>query len=460
MRTTCLIACLLILAAPALGDVDVVGWRTDGTGVYPQADPPTQWGPDTNVAWKAEMPKWSNSTPVLVGDRVFVNSEPDTLLCVSLKDGSILWQKDNPMDAALTEAEKAEAEAFKAKAADVRKRLGPMDKEYREAYQAYRKDRKNEQLKGRMDELRKQVDTLRAELAPYERYEKSGTQKSNGYSTPTTVSDGKHVWAMFNTGVVSCYDLEGNRKWSRYVDRAPHGWGHSASPVLAGDKLLVHVVHMKALNAATGELEWEADKTAWGWGTPIVTTVGDVQVVVTSKGQVIRVSDGKVLEGNLGGLTYCAPLVSDGIVYMIQGGGRASKLTPDGNGGVKAEQLWRTNPKNDRYYASPVLVDGLIYAINQKGHFSVIDAADGKVVNGGGEGEQLDLGKGTVYPSIASAGKHLYVSSDNGTTLVMTLGRAPKVVATNKVESFRSCPVFDGKRMYLRAYENLYCFSK
>jgi hypothetical protein len=48
-----------------------VGWRTDGTGRYPDAQPPTEWSAQSNVVWKTPLPKPSNATPILVGDRLF-----------------------------------------------------------------------------------------------------------------------------------------------------------------------------------------------------------------------------------------------------------------------------------------------------------------------------------------------------------------------------------------------------
>jgi outer membrane protein assembly factor BamB len=68
-----------------------VGWRGDGKGVYPDAQPPVKWSATENVLWKTPLPRKSNASPILVGDRIFVCSEPDTLLCVSAKDGTILW---------------------------------------------------------------------------------------------------------------------------------------------------------------------------------------------------------------------------------------------------------------------------------------------------------------------------------------------------------------------------------
>jgi hypothetical protein len=470
---------IVLLLATARSTADTaVGWRTDGSGVYPDATPVTEWGPEKNVIWRVKMPSWSNSTPVIVGDKIFNCTEPNLLLCLRKSDGEILWQRETKLEDAMTEADKAAQPEMNKKADAIRAKNNPLNKQSRKVWRDIREltnkarnlkkeDKELDEadkakltdLKKLNQDLRSQISQLQKQLEPLTRWERPGTQKTNGYTSPTPVSDGKHVWVHYNTGVLACYDMEGERKWVAYVDRPQHGWGLSASPVLADGKVLVHVKFMKAFDAKTGELLWTADGTKWAWGTPLITTVGDTAVAVTAKGQIIRVSDGKVLGGGPAGLTYNAPVVVGDVVYHIQGGGTAVKLSPDEDKVVDAKVLWRTSPKTDRYYGSPVVVDGLIYAITQRSHFSIIDAKTGKVINGDGKGEQLKLGKGTCYPSLSAAGEHILVSSDNGTTIVFKAGRTPEVVATNKLDTFRSCPVFEDGRMYLRTYEYLYCIG-
>jgi len=66
---------------------------------------------------------------------------------------------------------------------------------------------------------------------------------------------------------------------------------------------------------------------------------------------------------------------------------------------------------------------------------------------------------GTFYPSVTLAGKFLFVSSDNGTTVVVEPGKEYKEIARNMLEPFLSSPIFDGARMYIRARKALYCIE-
>ena len=49
-------AVLLSLAALPGWTGEVIGWRTDGSGAYPKAQPPLEWSPTKNVVWSTPMP--------------------------------------------------------------------------------------------------------------------------------------------------------------------------------------------------------------------------------------------------------------------------------------------------------------------------------------------------------------------------------------------------------------------
>ena len=48
-------------------------WRgPDASGVAPTGNPPTQWSESENIRWKIEVPGVGSSTPIVLGDRVYV----------------------------------------------------------------------------------------------------------------------------------------------------------------------------------------------------------------------------------------------------------------------------------------------------------------------------------------------------------------------------------------------------
>jgi outer membrane protein assembly factor BamB len=222
---------------------------------------------------------------------------------------------------------------------------------------------------------------------------------------------------------------------------------------LTGGKLLCHIINMTALDPATGETLWRtAAKVTWG--SPAAARVGETDLIVTPNGDILRVSDGKVLAQRVSRVEYCAPLVDGAMVYFVEHGGKAIRLPASADEPFKPESVWTTEPKKERYYATPVLHDGLLYGVTQQGELSVIDAADGKVVYA----KKLNLG-GTFYPSITLAGAYLMVSSDNGNTQVLRPGREYVEVGRNVFEPFRSTPVYVGGRFYVRTTKGVACIG-
>lgn len=290
--------------------------------------------------------------------------------------------------------------------------------------------------------------------------------KSNaGNTAATPVSDGERVWAVFASGIVACYSVDGKREWLHYFDLPMVlQFARSASPVLAGDKLLVTLNHLFALEAKTGKLLWKAEQVEETYGTPALAKAGDTEVAITPGGFAVRVSDGKVLASELGTLKYATPLVRDGIVYFVGYDSKALQLPLQVDDKLVAKELWTAELEGD-FFSSPVLHEGLLYTVNDAGVLYVLDAKTGKAV---GE-KELDIPNASgkpgvlpahIYPSIVLAGKHLFVFNDIGTCLILEPGRNPKPVGRNSLpEGAPGTPVFAGKHIFIRGGENLYCIG-
>jgi outer membrane protein assembly factor BamB len=91
---------LLPLLVPALPAADWPQLRGPGaSGLCPScSNLPTEFGPNKNVLWKTPVPA-GNSSPVLIGDRIFLTAnEGDDLitLCLNRSNGELLWRKAIP----------------------------------------------------------------------------------------------------------------------------------------------------------------------------------------------------------------------------------------------------------------------------------------------------------------------------------------------------------------------------
>ena len=72
-------------------------WRgPDLNGVSHEKNLPVKWSRDENVAWKLALPSRSGATPVIWGDRIFLNvaDKDDIFLwCVDRTRGAVIWKK-------------------------------------------------------------------------------------------------------------------------------------------------------------------------------------------------------------------------------------------------------------------------------------------------------------------------------------------------------------------------------
>ncbi|MBI3856150.1 MAG: PQQ-binding-like beta-propeller repeat protein [Planctomycetes bacterium] len=377
--------------APTTPDPELVpatqyGWRRNGTGLFPEASPPTEWNEKKNIKWEAAVGK-GHASPVVAGDKVIVLSEPGTLLCLGRADGKLLWKAD----------------------LDFRSKGG---------------------------------------AAP-------GTKE---YVRPTPVTDGRNIYLSLCNGAIACYSIDGTRTWVQQVEPAPLTYGPSASPVLVGDKLLVDSTRLRALDAATGRILWTAAEGEAHYGTPAIFSLGGTLLAVSAKGTVVRVSDGALLAVNiaegLGGDQAPTPVVQGGVVFFAYRRCSAVKLSL-ADGKLKAEKLWEQELPGD-VIASPVLKDGMLFVVpSGSAEYRVLNAATGEVLLE----KSLDLSP-NLYPSLALAGRHLFLGNDQGEMLVIEPGREFKQLLKNNLpEGSGASPAFAGPHLFLRGGEILYCIG-
>ncbi len=429
------------------------GWRGDGTGKYENADAPVRWSEDDNVLWKTAMNSFSNAHPIFAGKRMFIGDELTDLVCMDMDSGEILWRRDNSYEKVLSEEERDRYEAKQKVVVDAAK----VEMEQIEAEVAKLTEEDENGNRRQIQRLNRRKRDVERKMGYSSALKMPGKDGSTGYTSPTPVTDGKYVYVVYGTGTVVCYDIEGELKWSRLYEKSLHGWGHSSSPALIGDKLIVHIEGLVALDTATGKEVWRTECER-KWGSPTATKIDGVDVVIMSTGDVVRVSDGRKLGDRIGGLSYGTPVVEGDIVYLIEGRGRAVRLIGIEGDTLKTEKLWESRLKGSRHYGSVVVHDGLIYAVSREEWFGVVDAKTGEVVYE----KQLEFGgdKNEVYVSVTLGGENIYVGGEMGKFAVIKLGREYVEVVRNEFEGTRSSPVFIDGRMYVRGFKHMWCIGE
>ena len=67
--------CILVLVPLGIQADNWPQWRgPQQDGVSTAKNLPASWSLTENIIWKAELPSWSGSTPVIWGDRIFLTS--------------------------------------------------------------------------------------------------------------------------------------------------------------------------------------------------------------------------------------------------------------------------------------------------------------------------------------------------------------------------------------------------
>jgi outer membrane protein assembly factor BamB len=451
------------------------GWnqQTFTMRLHDRPDIPYQ---SKNILWMTELPHRSNATPILVGDRLFVMAEPDELLCIDSKSGKILWRAANNYYEALTPAEHDANPAFKEKVDPL---IAQLKKE---------KDFvKRVELRNKIQNTLLEIDKVRFGLKADGHFE--AHFGIVGFTTPTPVSDGKHVWVWVGNGVAACYDLGGNRKW---ITRVPaEELSYSSSPALVDGVLAVFQHRLHGLDAATGKVLWEQRKVSGNNGAVLPAHIVGVGVIVPQSGAVIRARDGAMLyRGQSSGGSWAPGVILGDVLYQPNYGvcnlqlfdfskasGESWKPKTSPVIEVSDDVHRRDGKWVDRASAgSPLVHDGIAYAVDIYGWLYAFDVRTYRAIYY----KQTDL-RGLFHynslpvgASVTLIGKHLVIMDNQGTSLVIEPGRVFKQVAKNRIATqlerpwpipaqetiAYAPPVADGNRLYIRGERYLYCIGE
>lgn len=460
---------LPLLAALAASAGEVRGWRYDGSGVWPEARPPASWSEAGPTLWSTPLPDWSNASPAVGGGKVCVAVEPTTLTCLDADTGAVAWSAPHPVAEAVGTERKAEVvasnarrEAWEAELDRVRTAYGAALKQARSQGSA--------EAAAQAQTLARQMDALKAKLDAEPEYRTLPVQGMVGWSSPTPVTDGQRVYALFANGVVAAHDLAtGKQLWVRWQGPPPGqmlGWedGHSASPCLVDGVLVVPFARLTGLDAATGKVLWEGEP--WPhYGGPTPLRVDGVGLVATPSGRLLRARDGVVLAKDLGDQWYVGPVAAGRDLVLVDARSDVL-LRKDGGAVVHAWRIdrvdgasatvskkWEVKLEGDRtFYTAPVIVGDVVHAVTHDGLLWTLDLATGAVL---GKLELPAVKLSTLYASPTVADGRLFLTSEAGTTLVITPGRTPAVQATTKTWPMRASPAFVGGRAYLRTRDGV-----
>lgn len=418
------------------------GWRgfrgTQRDGIARNAKPVLKWSDDENLKWKTALPGPGSSSPIVVGDKVYVacysgygahlenGGDPKKLkhhlVCLERATGKKKWDCVIP---------------------------GPLDKDARQII-----------------------------------------LNEHGFASPTPECDGEAIYAYFGRAGVVRVGFDGKVKWQtdlgtpspdaptatnsveRNGRRLVLRWGAAASPVLFEDLVIVNCSEesnsIRALDKKSGKLVWKKESANLegcaispvivGSGSQAVCVMvlaGEVWGLDPRSGEVLWTVETETRTG------MCPTPVADAQhVYTFGGSGDSFAVRfARGLRGPAGEKPDRVAWKGANLgVPSPVLHDGRLFLVDSRGMAKMLDAKDGKILFDG----RLEGRTGGVYASPVLADGRLYVTTRKRGTFVYSADGKFTLLARNELSDdsqFNGSPCIVEKELYLRSDKHLYCIA-
>lgn len=460
IRNTNLVGIGLLIALVCFSASQVIGQDTQeadrywpqfrgprGNGVAPLATPPTTWSPDA-AKWKTEIPGRGSASPIVWANRIFILTAVDTGRAAESGD-----------DAVNSEEGDAAGE--------------DQPQRRRGAGRGRRPARAKTWHEFRVICIDRNTGDVMWNVKVNEEVPHESGHPTNTHASASPVTDGKHVWASFNSYGLFCLDMDGKVIWERHLGKMTtrREFGEGASPAVHGDTLVLNWDHegqsfIEVMDALTGKTRWRKDRDeATTWSTPVIVEHNGVVQVVTNGATRVRSYDletGDIL-WECGGQTdnpIPTPMVIDDIVVCMTGFRRnaavAIRLDSRGDLTDSDQIVWQRRDIGP-YVPTGTLYKGWIYAT--KGSSPILNVVDAKTGETIIDDTRLD-GLRTMYASMVAANDHIYVTGRSGRTLVIKHGKPLNIVAENDLgEPVDATPAPVENQIIIRSDKHLYCFE-
>jgi outer membrane protein assembly factor BamB len=382
---------------------------------------------DSTKVWEASLPGQGAGTPIVWHDRIFLTDIDDQskkllAMCLSRKDGKLLWQKEIGLG--------------------------------------------------------------------------FGQNERNNMAAPSALTDGKIVWFYYGTGDLAAFDLDGNPKWARNIqkDYGPFhmNWIYGSSPMLYDGKLYVQVLHrdvpahgppdgspkdsyLLALDPQTGKEIWRTlrpndarQETKEAYTTPMPhIRDGKLEILVVG-GDCVTAHDpqtGKEL-WRFGGWDprkiptwrlVAGVVTFDDLVFACPPKGGAIRAIKDGGSGdVTSTHLAWMSPELSSDVCVPLVYKEHLYVLDgDKRKISCVEPATGKILWSGSLG-----GRAVFRASPTGADNKIYCMNENGDLSVLAAEKF-EILSQHSLGTGRSraaIAVVDGQ-VIVRSGEKVFAFA-
>jgi outer membrane protein assembly factor BamB len=412
----------LVAASSALSAENWPQWRGPAlNGLSAEKNLPVRWSPTENITWKLVLPAWSGSTPIVWGDRIFLNVAEDLrqrdgdnlfLWSIDRNNGSVVWKRS---------------------------------------------------LGGGNHQERKQNMSTPSPVTDGER---------------VWVMTGTGILKAFDFSGAEIWKRDIQKDYGRFG----LNWGYGSSPLLYQDSLFVQVLHgmrtddpsyVLRIDKATGKTLWRVERptnarmeSPDSYTTPALLKYGSATEIVITGGDVVTGHDlasGKEL-WRVNGLNpdndpsyriVASPVVHGELIIAPTRERPMLVLKAGGRGDVtKSHVLWSFGNGPD--VPTPVTDGAYLYVINDRGIMWCLDPRTGKEIYG-----RQRLAPGTYSGSPVLADGKIYITNEDGVTSVVKAGPTFALLASNDFNDYTlSSPAISEGQIFIRTQKHLYCIGK
>ena len=304
---------------------------------------------------------------------------------------------------------------------------------------------------------------------------------TNSYATPTPCIEEDFVYVHYGTFGTACINTKTFEvAWKREDLNADHMQGPASSPIIHKNMLIVHLEgtedpYVVALDKRTGETIWKSVRPAEFYDPlePVYRKSYQTPIVIEVEGRELLISNSAFMcfahDVNTGEVvwtieygydsTVSQPLYWNGLVFVNSGWifldnkpffTRQYAVDPTGKGDVTESHIKWMYEDEVPQIPTPVIVDGKMYMVHDRGMVTCLDAMTGKPV----WKEKLP---GNFNASPIYAAGNIYFFNVKGECTIIKPGDSFQKVAENSIgETVKALPVFVRDRLILRTDKNLY----
>jgi outer membrane protein assembly factor BamB len=407
------LAGLLVTSASLAAAADWPHWRgPNRNGTSDEQGLATTWSGTENVVWKLDLPGVSGATPIIAGDRIFLNVGTEDVLelwSVARESGQVQWRRELGQGNLVT---------------------------------------------------RKQNMSSPSPVTDDERvFALTGTGILKGFSHA-----GQELWKRDLQAEYGAFGLNWGYASSPLLYR-----GTLYVQVLHGMKT-DDPSYVLAIDPANGETRWRVERptdarmeSPDSYTTPAIVEVGDRRELVVTGGDYATGHDlatGREL-WRLGGLNpdknpmyrvVASAVVSGNLLFV------PSRVDPLLAFEVPSEGeprlLWELDRGTD--VPTPATDGESFFLVNDRGLLRRLDARTGAET-----WEPQRLAQGTYSASPVLADGKLYVTNESGTTSVVATSGGFRLLAENVLDEYTlSSPAISDGRIFLRTDQALYCIGE